>query len=282
MRLVAPVQVDDHRRHPLERAGARERPGVERRPPTSLPGELDRKLLRAGDRRRRSARPRPERVRLEVRRGDRMQARRHGRRPRRPARAPPGSDASGSGSMPDSLAELDRAGDAEQRCRRRARRQGGVRSRVPHPPSPRGRPDRLRRQHCSFVAPVMPRAAELGGRLPCARSSSREPMTTSSPPSATSRAASARPKLPVPPRIATLTRAHRRSGPPTAASFRAALSSDISVLVTSCLLQAGHRTARLVGLVDHEHVDQVPRNTTRRAPASFRPRAARACGRPGL
>ena len=48
VRLVAPVQVDDHRRHPLERARARERAGVERAAADELAGELERQLLRLG------------------------------------------------------------------------------------------------------------------------------------------------------------------------------------------------------------------------------------------
>ena len=62
----------------------------------------------------------------------------------------------------------------------------------------------------------------------------------SSSPSAASRAASARPKLPVPPRIATFTRAHRRRRTAAAARRRAALASLISVCVTTGC-EPGHR-----------------------------------------
>ena len=89
VRLVAAVQVHDHRRQALERAGARERAGVERAARDELAGELERELLRgrvvAADQGVLLGRRR-----VEVRRRDRMQAGGDRARGRAPARAPRG------------------------------------------------------------------------------------------------------------------------------------------------------------------------------------------------
>ena len=209
MRFVATVQVDDHRGQPFERPGARERPGVERAAGDDPRGKLERERLRlrvvaaeqcilVG------------RLLVEVRRGDRMQARDY-----RPFDLV--LDALGEApcvwirQCADTLAELDRRRDREQRRvaerpRDRARAVSSAPSALTASTT-RSAP----RTASSFVPPVTP--APSSSAVSRARAASREPITISSAPTAASRAARARPKLPVPPSTATFTRAPRRHAP---------------------------------------------------------------------
>ena len=230
VRAVAAVQVHDHRGQPLERAGARERAGVERATGDDLRRERERELLRrrvvAAD-----ERVLVRRRRVEVRGRDRVEPRDDG-----PGDERPGSARRASG-RPDRAARRPRengevARDREERRRPERRRDRARRSRAPRRPSPRARRGR-RRATASLVRRALRRAAPSSAAVALARASSREPITISSSPAATSRAASARPKLPVPPRIATLMRRAAAASSTAWTSRRRASSSVISVLATT-------------------------------------------------
>ena len=175
---VAAVQVDDHRRQPLERAGARERAGVERAAGDDLRRQRERELLRA------RVVAADERVLvgrrlLEVRGGDRVETGDDRRPDERPGCARRASGASGSGRTP-SFANASAARDREQRrlARARPRSSRAVSSAASALTASTARS--APRTASSFAAPRT-RAAELAPRL-AARSASREPITTSSSP----------------------------------------------------------------------------------------------------
>ena len=279
VRLVAPVQVHDHRRQPLERARARERAGVERA---------------AGDDLARRARARAA---FASGSSPQTSASSSGGASSRFAAAiewRPGDDRPAHDVL-DPLGERARVRigpDAvlrERRARsrpraaasRRARPRSRARCRARRRPSPRARRGRRRgRRPRSSRRPLVRRARR---RSPAHALASREPITTSSSPSATSRAASARPKLPVPPRIATLTptRPRRRRARALREPARGARVVAHQRLRARRARTPPGKLGRRVRLVDHERVDQarVAAGDVRRA--TSRRRAARASGRPG-
>ena len=221
VRLVAAVQVHDHRRQPLERPRARERARIERAAGDELRGELERELLRVG------VVAADERVLLrrrlvEVRGGDRVE---------------PRDDRAGDDVL-DPLGERARVRVGPDAALARTRGRSRPRSSGVAPSAPA-----ISRAVSSAASALTASTARSTPRDRVARSSaprrpapssaaaaprtaaSREPITTSSSPSATRRAASARPKLPVPPRIATLTRR-----PPAASSTARASRRRASVV----------------------------------------------------
>ena len=273
VRLVAPVDVDDHRRHALERAGVRERAGVERA------------ARRRGGRRARARAP------------SRRRRRRRRARPRRAARA-------GEVRRPRAVQPGgDRRGDERRRPRsasERASASGHARR--------LGRSAARSRRESTGVSPIASassRAVSSAASDFVASTTRSTPRTASSfaPPSdaelaprsarplgvaradhdlvarARSRSASARPKLPVPPTIATLIAAPPPLERGLGHAGAARSASPISVRVTIGRTPASSSLVR-VRLVDHERVDQALRSSRRRAPASCRPPAAPASGRP--
>ena len=271
VRLVAPVHVHDHGGHPLERARARERAGVERAAGDEPAGELERELLRARRRRRRRARPRPaarlgERSRRRASAGRRRPARRAVLRSARRATSASGvglhavrrRSASSraterSGVAP--IASRSSRGGVERRLglRRRARRgrRRGRRRRSSRPSTPSGRGRLARavgvaRADHDLVArrdePLRERAAE------AARAAEDRDLHAARP--------RARP---------------RRAGARASASV-------ISVRVTTrrTASSAGRRRPRR-----RRARRSAPRSRPRRARASCRRRAARASGRRG-
>ena len=270
MRLVAPVQVDDHRRQALERARARERPGVERASRDELARELERELLGA------RVVTADQRVLVgcllvEVGRGDRMQARRDRARAPCPARARRGCAPRGRAArrLPcETRSRWRRRAAASRRAPRRPRDAVSSAASALTASTTRSAP----RTASSFVAPLMrpPPSSSAASR---ARSASREPMTTSSSPSATEpareRAAEA---------AGAAEDGDPHAGVPAACTVaaarrRAALDIRHQRLRDDRAAQTGHRRARRVGLVDDEHVDQALVATPRRARASSRRQA---------
>ena len=270
VRLVALVDVHDHRGHPLERAGAGER--ARSRPPGR----------RRAARRARARAPSPARRRRRRARPRRAAPRRGSPRRASAGRRRPG--ASSSSSIRSAIdvgarGRLDAAG-AEARARRTTESTGvdadrlaqlarGVDAR--HPRSRRGRRGRRRgrRRRCS---PRRRRAPRPSAR---ARSASREPITTSI-------AGVDEPLRDAPGRSCRCRRRPRPScGRPERRLGEAArrrARSVISVCVTTrrTAVRPGwdrtrRRRARRSG----------PRSSPRRAPVSCRPPAARAYGLPG-
>ena len=190
---------------------------------------------------------------VEVRRGDRVEARRRPGPRRGPGSARRASARPGRAARRPREREVARDGEERRLAERGRRPRGRCRARPSAftastarsaPRDGLARSSRPRRAGPSSAAAARARAA------------SREPITTSSSPSATSRAASARPKLPVPPRIATLMRAHAAASSTACASRRRASSSVISVRVTT---GADRRPAARAGASCssmHERVDQ--------------------------
>ena len=215
--LVALVEIDDHGRQPLERARARQRPGVERTAGDDLRRQLQRERLRRRRRRRRRTRPRragraracPQRA-SEARRPPAPRSR-SCVRSRERARL--------GGMTP--LGEAQLAGDAEHGRHADRFRERRSRSRAPHPPSSRARRGRRRGPH--------PRSSRRRLRRPRAPSPApaRRRASRSRPgrPPLTSRRASARPKSPVPPTIATLMPAPLPARPRRGAGARRRRSS---------------------------------------------------------
>ena len=171
--LVALVHVHDHRGHALERAGARERAGVER-----AAGDEPRRRARARApsrrrRRRRRARPRPAARRARFAAASEWRPATTGRVERRPAiRSAIESPRAVGFTPPGPKRELRarRRAPASRRSRRRAR----ARSRAPRPPSTARTTRSAPRTASSFVAPSAPSGAAASR----ARSASREPITT--------------------------------------------------------------------------------------------------------
>ena len=191
--LVALVEADDQAGQAFEDARARERARRRARGRRRPSRRVRARAPSRRRRRRRRRRPRPDGPAASLRGGERLETGddRAGEELLRPF---------GEGEV---LGGAEVARDAQHRRRADRLREGGCGLERRGWRSSRARRDRRRRPR-----PRSPRlsSAPTSSAFSCARAASREPSTTSSPAS-TSRRASARPKSPVPPTIATFTRA---------------------------------------------------------------------------
>ena len=275
VRLVAAVHVHDHRRQPLERARARERARVERAAGDELAGQL--RARAPSRRRRRRRRTRPRRAVPAARFAAAIEWSPAATGAATTSWMRSASErASGSGRTPSfakrrSLATESSGVCAECRATALARRSAASAFDREHDEVGAANGVVVRRARCT------PPSSAAAAR---ARSASREPITTSSSPIATSRPASARPNGPVPPTIAILTPAA-----PAASSTAAGEAAARVVVAHQRPRDDGAHPAgqlgRRVGLVDDERVDQTRVAARDVRGRRCRRRAARACGRPG-
>ena len=278
VRLVAAVQVHDHGRQPSSARALASGPASSARPRDELRRRARARAPSRRRRRRRRARPRRAARASRFARGDRVQPGDDRRLAPDPGCARRGERASGSGRTPMPF---------EKRIALATESSGvdpsaaASRARVSSAASAFDREhDEIGAAHRVLVRRAGDAPPPSSAAVACARSASREPITTSSSPTRDE---------PRRERPAEAGRCRRGSRPSrrcargvehVAGEPPRAPASVISVCVTTAPDAVRQLDGR-VGLVDHERVDQarVAGGDVRRA--TCRRRAVRACGRPG-